>query len=287
MMNCVLIVTNFNAGRKRAVRYKKRVIDFVLKYTKSFKFVDIDEFRETDLAPYDTIFAMGGDGTVNKIIPYIVNTDKVLGIIPCGTANLLAAKLGLSGNINKTLKIIEKQNVKKIDVFDINENKCVLRCGLGYDSDIICKTPQSLKNRFGYFAYFIAGIIFGFRLKNKEYKMTIDGDMKEVKASCIIFANAANMYKNIVTLGNGAELDDGLMDIFVLKITNPVIFYIEFLSIILGIRNNNIRAEYLKAKNIKIENNWLMCHIDGEKKNLKGDIEIKILEKAVRVFNKK
>ena len=287
MMDCVLIVTNFDAGRKKAIKYKKKVIDFVLKYTKSFKFVDIDEFRETDLSPYDTIFAMGGDGTVNKVVPYIVNTDKVLGIIPCGTANLLAAKLGLSGNINKTLKILDKQNVRKIDVFDINGDKCALRCGFGYDSDIICKTPQSLKNRFGYFAYFIAGIIFGFRLKNREYKMTIDGNTKKVNASCIIFANAANMYKNIVTLGNGAELDDGLMDIFVLKITNPVIFYLEFLSIILGIRNNNSRAEYFKAKNVRIENSWLVCHIDGEKKNLKDDIDIKILEKSVRVFSKK
>ena len=286
MMNCVLIVTNFDAGRKKAVKYKKRVIDFVLKYTKSFKFVEIDEFREIDLTPYDTIFAMGGDGTVNKIVPYIINTDKVLGIIPCGTANLLAAKLGLSGNINKILKIIEKQNVRKIDIFDVNGNKCALRCGLGYDSDIICKTPQSLKNRFGYFAYFIAGIIFGFRLKNREYKMTIDGNRKEINASCIIFANAANMYKNIVTLGNCAELDDGLMDIFMLKVTNPVIFYLEFLSIILGIRNNNARAEYFKAKNVSIENNWIVCHIDGEKKNLKENIDIVISQKAVNVFGK-
>ena len=286
MMNCVLIVTNFDAGRKCAVKYKKRVIDFVLKHTKSFKFVDIDEFREIDLAPYDTILAMGGHGTVNKIIPYIVNTDKVLGIIPCGTANLLAAKLGLSSKLNKTLKIIDKQNVRKIDVFDINGYKCALRCGFGYDSDIICKTPQSLKNRFGYFAYFIAGIIFGFRLKNREYKMTIDGNTKEVSASCIIFANAANMYKNLVTLGNDAEPDDGLMDIFILKVTNPVIFYLEFLSIILGIRNNNNRAEYFKAKNVSIENNWLVCHIDGEKKNLKGDIDISISQKAVNVFGK-
>ena len=116
--------------------------------------------------------------------------------------------------------------------------------------------------------------------------MTIDGNRKEINASCIIFANAANMYKNIVTLGNCAELDDGLMDIFMLKVTNPVIFYLEFLSIILGIRNNNARAEYFKAKNVSIENNWIVCHIDGEKKNLKENIDIVISQKAVNVFGK-
>lgn len=286
MMNCVLIVTNFNAGRKKALKYKKRVINFVLKYTKSFKFVDIDEFKELDKTPYDTIFAMGGDGTVNKVVPYIINTDKVLGIISCGTANLLAANLGLSSRLHKTLKIIEKNNIRKIDALDINGNKCALRCGFGYDSDIICKTPQSLKNRFGYFAYFIAGIIFALRLKNKEYSMTIDGEKRDIKASCIIFANAANMYKNLVSVGNNALLDDGKMDIFVLKTTNPVIFYIEFLRIVSGIRNNNTRAEYFKAETVKIENSWLACHIDGEKRNLKDEINITVMKKSVNVFCK-
>lgn len=286
MMNCVLIVTNFNAGRKKAIKYKKRVIDFVIKYTKSFKFVDIDEFKELDITPYDTIFAMGGDGTVNKVLPYLINTDKVLGIIPCGTANLLAAKLGLSSGLNKNLKIIEKQNIQSIDIMDINGDLSALRCGFGYDSDIICKTPQSLKNRFGYFAYFIAGIIFALRLKNKEYKITFDGDSRNIKASCIIFANAANMYKNLVSVGNDNMLDDGMTDIFILKTTNPVVFYFEFLSILFGIRRNSKRAEYIKAKEINIENNWQACHIDGEKKNLKDNINIRILDKSVKVFGK-
>ena len=285
MMNCVLIVTNFNAGRKKAIKYKKKVIDFVLKYTKSFKFVDIDEFKELDITPFDTIFAMGRDGTVNKVLPFLVNTDKVLGIIPCGTANLLAAKLGLSSRLTKTLKIIEKNNIKSIDVMKLN-NYSALRCGIGYDSDIICKTPQSLKNKFGYFAYFIAGILFALRLKKKEYKMNIDRKQYNTEASCIIFANASNMYKNFASIGNNSKLDDGLIDIFVLKTTNPIVFFFEFLCIILGKKKNNKRAEYMKAKNVEIENSWIACHIDGEKKNLKDNINIEVINCSIKVFYK-
>ena len=286
MMNSVLIVTNFNAGRKTAIKYKKRVIDFVHKYTKSFKFVDIDELQTLDVTPFDTIFAMGGDGTINKVLPYLINSNKILGIIPCGTANLLAAKLGLSMNLNKTLKIIEKNNVKEIDVMNVNDNLCILRCGFGYDADIICKTPQSLKNKFGYFAYFIAGILFALRLKNKNYEIDTDEERYTKEASCIIFANAANMYKNIVSLAENTALDDGLIDIFILKTTNPIIFFIEFLRILFNIRTKNSRAEYLKAKNIYIENDWTVCHIDGEKKNLKEKININIRKKSIKVFTK-
>lgn len=287
-MKNVLVVSNYNAGRKKAIIHKKLMLKFLLKNCENFKFVTIDEFNDIDIDNYDTVFAMGGDGTVNKVASSIINTDKILGIIPCGTANLLAAKLGLSMNLKKTLKIIEKGETKNIDIIDINGNLSILRIGMGYDSDVICKTPQTLKNKFGYFAYFIAGIIFALRLKNKEYNMVIDGEKKYINASCIILANASNMYRNIVSLADNSKLDDGLTDIFILKTTNPIIFFLEFIKIILNIRNYSNSAEYLQAKNINIENNWTVCHIDGEKKNLKDEINITVLHKKINVFcNKK
>ncbi len=284
MMNSVLIVTNFNAGRKKAVKYKKRVIDFVLKHTKTFKCVNIDELTTIDVSEYDTILTMGGDGTVNKLLPFIINTDKVLGIIPTGTANLLASKLGISSDLNKALKCIESGKIKEIDCLNVNEQNCILRCGFGWDSDIICKTPQSLKNKFGYFAYFIAGILFALRLKTKEYDIKFDNEQTKIKASCIIIANASNMYKNLVSVADNSYLDDGITDVFILKTTNPVLFFIEFILTLLKIRKNSTRAEYRHAKNIIIENNWIASHIDGEKHNIKENVNITVNPKSVKVF---
>lgn len=284
MMNSVLIVTNFNAGRKKAVKYKKRVIDFVLKHTKTFKCVNIDELKTIDISEYDTILTMGGDGTVNKLLPFIINTDKVLGIIPTGTANLLASKLGISSDLNKALQCIESGEKKDIDCLNINGDNCILRCGFGWDSDIICKTPQSLKNKFGYFAYFIAGILFALRLKTKEYDIKFDNEQTKIKASCIIIANASNMYKNLVSVTDNSYLDDGITDVFILKTTNPVLFFIEFILTLLKIRKNSTRAEYRHAKNIIIENNWIASHIDGEKHNIKENVNITVNPKSVKVF---
>ena len=286
MINNILIVTNFNAGRKKAVKYKKIVIDFVLRYTKSFKFVDIDELKELDVEPFDTIIAMGGDGTVNRVLPYLSDGNKVLGIIPCGTANLLAAKLGLSYNIKMNLEIISRQNIKKIDIQYINSIPYILRSGLGWDADLICKTPQSLKNRFGYFAYLIAGVLFALRLKKKEYCLNIDEKSYKVNASCIIFSNAANMYRNYISLAKNSSLEDGLIDIFILKTTNPVRLFFEFLAAMFGLCKNSSAAEYIKAKKIKLETNWLVFHTDGEKHILKNDADISIRQAAIQVFSK-
>ena len=283
-MKNVLVVFNYNAGRKQAVLYKKNIHKFLFKRCNKFKFISIEEFGETDLNEYDTIFAVGGDGTVNKVAKTAVEQNKSVAIIPSGTANLLAIKLGIPSNLRKALRVVDEKCIKEIDFIDISGNPCFLRCGIGYDSDIICKTPQSLKNKYGYFAYFIAGIIFALRLKTELYKISYDGNELTTDATCIIVANAANMYRNMVSIAQSSEKDDGFADVFILKAKNPVTFFAEFLKIIFGAKKDNSRALYFQAHKMTIKNNWTLCHIDGEKMKLKDDIEIEVLPRALKVY---
>lgn len=284
-MNSFLVVNNFNAGRKQAVKYKKRLLDFFIKNKKTYKFIDIDSLTKINISEFDSIIAVGGDGTVNKIVPYIINTDKILGIIPCGTANLLAAKLGIPENIDDALDVISMGSVKSIDAVKINDKFSILRAGFGYDSDIICKTPQSLKNKFGYFSYFIAGVLFALRLKQQKYQISFDDKKLSVLATCIIIANAGNMYKNIVSVSTNCYLDDGLIDVFILKVKNPIMFFFEFLQIILNKKSSNSKAMYFQCSNLSIKNDFCTCHIDGEKQKIRDNIDFNIIPKAIKIFS--
>lgn len=283
-MKNVLVINNSNAGRKKAAKYKKLVIQFLLRKNCSFKTIEISKLTSTDFEEFDTVFAIGGDGTVNKVIPYIVNTDKVLGIIPCGTANLLAAKLNIPTNPKKALEIINHSVIKNVDVLKVQDKYSVLRLGLGYDSDIICKTPQSLKNKFGYFAYFLAGILFALRLKQKSYTIFFNNKKLSILATCIIVANAGNMYRNLVSISNNCNLQDGEFEVFILKVKNPITFFIEFLGIIFNYKNSNSKAMYFQTNELLIKNEFSTGHIDGEKQKFKDDIKINIVPKSVKVF---
>ncbi len=283
-MKNVLVINNPNAGRKKAVKYKKLVIKFLLRKNCFFKTIEIDKLTSTDFENFDTILTIGGDGTVNKVIPYIVNTEKVLGIIPCGTANLLASKLNISTNPKKALEIIDKLNIKDIDILKVQDKYSILRLGFGYDSDIICKTPQSLKNKFGYFAYFLAGILFALRLRQKSYTIFFNDKKLLILATCIIVANAGNMYRNLVSISNNCNLQDGKFDVFILKVKNPITFFIEFLGIIFNYKNSNSKAMYFQTNELLIKNEFSTGHIDGEKQKFKDDIKINIVPKSVKVF---
>ena len=232
------------------------------------------------------IITVGGDGTVNKVVPFAMKFDKPIGVIPCGTANLLSAKLKIPTDIKKALQVIENGQKLKIDVLKVNDNYSVLRTGFGYDADIICKTPQSLKNKFGYFSYFVAGVLFALRLKQHVYHLTYDDDKKlSVLATCIIVANAGNMYKNVVSISKNCRLDDGKFDVFVLKVKNPILFFIEFLRIIFDKKSSNSKAMYFQTKNISIKNDYCVCHIDGEKQKIRDNIKIETIPCAVYVFS--
>ena len=283
-MKNVLVVENANAGRKKSVLYKKNVIRFLFDRGVKFKSISLENLHLINIEDFDTVIAIGGDGTVNKIVPLIINTDKSLGIIPCGTANLLAAKLGIPVNIKKALEIIDRQNFVEADVFKVADKYSILRAGLGYDADIICKTPQSLKNKFGYFAYFIAGILFALRLKQKKYYITFAGKKLSVLATCIIVANAGNMYKNLFSISKNCQIDDGIMDVFILKVKNPFLFFAEFLQIIFNKKSSNSKAMYFRTTNLKIKNDISTGHIDREKVKFKGDIVINIAPKSIKLI---
>ncbi len=283
-MKKVLVIANFNAGRKRAIRHKKKLLKILQQNTDYYKIVSIENFNPSEIENYDTIVAIGGDGTVNSVLPYIVNTEKTLGIIPTGTANLLAAKLGIPMNYYRALNRLKSGVVSLIDYIDINNEPCILRFGLGYDADIIGKTPQSLKNKFGYFAYFVAGIIFALRLSKKEYTLIYDDKSKSVSAACIIVANAANMYRKFFSVGNNCKLDDGKMDVFILKTNNPISYFIELIFIALGIRVNSKRAEYFQTDCLTVVNGWSVSHVDGEKKKYRDYIKFEVVPKAIKVI---
>lgn len=283
-MKNILVVCNYRAGRKTADLNKKFLRKFLLENFEKISIVDICEVDDIDTSKFDTVIAVGGDGTINKVLPLVINTNKNLGIVPCGTANLLAAKLGISTNIKKALKTLKKGKTKKIDVMSVNNVPCVLRFGLGYDFNIIAKTPQLVKNKFGYFSYFILGILFALRLEPKEYHVIADKNEFDITASCVVVANAANMYRNLVSVGDKCDLADGLMDVFILKARNPISFFFEFLSIIFRRRISNSRAVYFKSASLKLKNKRCMAHIDGEKQKFEGDLNFEILNRAVAVY---
>jgi YegS/Rv2252/BmrU family lipid kinase len=122
-----------------------------------------EQTRQAVLAGCDTVFACGGDGTVNNIIQVLANTQIALAVLPMGTANALAHDLGLPINIVAAAKAALKAMPRRVALGHIKyqdlEGKAgaryfIVAAGIGVDAHLFYKLHSGTKHRLGMAAYY-------------------------------------------------------------------------------------------------------------------------------------
>jgi hypothetical protein len=106
----------------------------------------------------DIVFACGGDGTVMACVTALAGTDVALAVLPAGTGNLLAANLGISGDLATGLEVVLQGDRRRIDVGSVGEQSFAVMAGMGFDAHMLDATNDNAKKRVGWLAY-VAGAL--------------------------------------------------------------------------------------------------------------------------------
>jgi len=113
---------------------------------------------------FDTILACGGDGTVHEVLQGMVGTEATLGVIPFGTANALAADLGLIASPAKVAsRLLQAEEVRvpvgRIHFRDSNGGQrsrfFLVAAGIGADALLMTRLDARLKRKLGYVLYLV------------------------------------------------------------------------------------------------------------------------------------
>jgi diacylglycerol kinase (ATP) len=116
----------------------------------------------------DTIIACGGDGTVHDALQGLVGQAAgqiaALGVIPMGTANALAADLGLPHAALNAAQMLLSAELVRMPVGRVFFHDCdgteqsryfVVAAGVGVDAFFFSQLDSRTKQRFGYAAYLV------------------------------------------------------------------------------------------------------------------------------------
>ncbi len=112
----------------------------------------------------DTVLACGGDGTVHEVLQSLVGTNAALGVVPLGTANALAADLGLNSSPQKAIRKLMTAEPVRIPVGRISycnrdgearTRYFTVAAGVGADAFFLSRLDAGLKRRFGYLVYLV------------------------------------------------------------------------------------------------------------------------------------
>jgi YegS/Rv2252/BmrU family lipid kinase len=170
----------------------------------------------------DLVIAAGGDGTVRGCAQALADTGVPLGIIPLGTANILARTLGLPIQPGRALDaaLSPKSRNRRIDLAtaEIGDGDPAIgdrvlftaMTGMGLDAAVVSGTR--FKRRLGWLGYAFSGLA---HLPDPPATYTIRLDSGEPitrSARCVIAGNSG-LLPGGWTLIPEARVDDGLLDV--------------------------------------------------------------------------
>lgn len=95
--------------------------------------------------PVQTLVVAGGDGSVNEALTGFQNhpAPPQLGIIPFGTANVLALELGLPRNAKAIAELIRRGKTRQLHYGLANGRPFVLMASAGFDAEVVHAVPLS------------------------------------------------------------------------------------------------------------------------------------------------
>lgn len=220
------------------------------------------------------IICLGGDGTINRTLNAIVNTDNILGYIPLGTGN----------DFYKSNKELLVDGINKVDLIKINDKYFINTACFGIDADIANSDklihssiiPKSQRYNVSIISNFI-------KYKPRHLKIVINGKKYEDNYTTVVLCNG-RYYGGGYKVGTNALLDDGLMDVYLAEKTSKIRMLKLLLNMKKGSHEQDKSINKINAKKVYIESpKQIKCNIDGEILE-DNKFNIEVIPKGIEIY---
>lgn len=231
---------------------------------------------------FDLIVAVGGDGTVNEVASALVGSNKLLGIIPCGSGNGLSRFLNIPMDIKEAIENLSTGRAEVIDSAEANGQAFFNMAGMGFDAHI--SEVFSHNKKRGFISYIKSSVTEIFNYTPQYYYIDIDGVVYERTAFMVSIANSSQ-YGNNMHIAPYASVQDGLIDVCIIK-PFPVFRLLEMgFRMLYKISDKSKYLEIIKGKRIHIKRNAAgPMHLDGEPQIIGADVEINVVPQSLKVI---
>jgi diacylglycerol kinase (ATP) len=285
----ILFIINPKAG----MRAKKLIPDLIKKYVDESK-IDFEiaytEFawQAIELAAnavkknYDSVIAIGGDGSVNEIAQSLVHSNTSLGIIPFGSGNGLARHLKIPLKIKKAIDVINKGSTISIDVCKWNDKFFFSNAGVGFVSAVVHTFKDT--NFRGFFGYSFHVLRNTINFKSTFYKLDLDEKKLEGNFMLVSVANS-NQFGYEFKISPEANLQDGLMNVVIVKKIPKWKFPSLLLALTFRTLHRNSNVLIYPAKKIIIESEGKHpAQLDGDISFFENRVGVEIEKSALNVL---
>ena len=288
-----LLLYNPTSGRgrfKRSIpkikqRFEKEGRSLVCYESKGPK--DLEKIAEAKAKHYDVFLVSGGDGTIHEVINGMMRIDQdkrpSLAIIPSGTANDVAAILGVRRNLCRALDVLFQEQPQAIDVNAINDQYFIYTVACGILTKVSYDISRRRIKKYGYLAY----VFEGMKDLLRDYSMPIEiiYDGQELRTTAVMILGLASNRVGGLRLKRFSNnyIDDGYLE---LRIFTKRRLFKRFRILSTFARSGKKLREdiQISAKNFDIHiPNHVKWNTDGEFATT-GSVQIRVHKQALMVY---
>lgn len=236
---------------------------------------------------YDLVFTVGGDGTAIEVISALAEQGPPIGVLPAGTANVLARALGIPMRVGHAVLALLHGSVGRIDLGRLQDGRhFAIGLGVGLDEAIIAGASPLMKKRVGVLAYVWSATKAAMNFQTFRARLTVDGQLFERQAAYVIIANLGSVpfLGYVLRFGEGIVHDDGVLHACVYSPTTLVDAVRLFGRILRGTAQADPAAFYVSGRHFRLETDPpRRAQADGELLDM-TPVEITVRPGAARLL---
>jgi len=259
----------------------------------------IELAEEAGTNGYETVVAVGGDGTANEVINGLMRAANKgqltsnLAVLPVGRGNDFSYGMGVPQSLEEACRLLVNGKTRMIDIGfvkggDFPEGRYFGNgVGIGFDAVVgfeAAKLPSFIS---GVPAYLIAALKTIFLFFNAPL-LRLEMDDEVIKQRCLLVSlmNGRRMGGSFM-FAPESKSDDGLLNLCIAKQVTRLQVLGLFPKVMSGTQHEHPAITMLVAKGVKIEalSGTLPVHADGETICVAGhQLEVEILQQQLQLI---
>ncbi len=224
----------------------------------------LDLGRQAVADGVDALVICGGDGMVNVGIQAVAETATPIGIIPAGTGNDIARYFDLPRRdpLAAAQRVIDGQ-VSAIDLVRVGVKYFATVMAAGFDA-VVNERANRMTWPKGQMRYNLATLMELRTFEPLPYTLELDGRAMSFSAMLVAIGNGPS-FGGGLRIAEGALLDDGLLDVVVIKPMSKLGLVRTYPKLFKGTHTSHPQYEHHLARTVTVAAPGIVGYADGER----------------------
>ncbi len=178
------------------------------------------------------VLAVGGDGTAAAVANTTEGRVPIV-VVPMGTENLLARRLGMSNDVPRIVETIRYGRIQSIDAGRVNGRMFLIMFSCGFDAEVVRRLHERRRGPITHWSYArpIFSALRAYRFPPITIRFNSENDQSIVLDGHWLFAFNFSCYARGLPIAPRACPTDGLFDVCILRSPSRMTSFFHFLTV--------------------------------------------------------